>query len=85
MHYSDIHLVRVMFPCQAESIQCRLEAELGALEEQRYVRFAAAVKDTNVQLSAIFRRLSGQRGDVYCSHADDTRLAFAQGLEFHVR
>ncbi|CAL5221331.1 g3506 [Coccomyxa viridis] len=63
----------------------RLEAELGELEEQRYVRFAAAVKETNVHLSAIFRRLSGQRGDAYCSHADDTRLAFAQGLEFHVR
>ncbi len=49
------------------------------------MRFAAAVKETNVHLSAIFRRLSGQRGDAYCSHADDTRLAFAQGLEFHVR
>ena len=38
-----------------------------------------------MHLSATFRRLSGQRGDAYCSHADDTRLAFAQGLEFHVR
>ena len=55
------------------------------MEEQRYARFATGVKETNVHLSAIFRKLSGQRGDAYCSHADDNRLAFAQGLEFHVR
>ena len=58
---------------------------MSALEEQRYRRFAAAVKETNVHLSAIFCRLSGQRGDAYCSHADDVKLAFAQGLDFHVR
>ena len=66
-------------------LQCRLEAELSALEEQRYRRFAAAVKETNVHLSAIFCRLSGHRGDAYCSHADNVKLAFAQGLDFHVR
>lgn len=64
---------------------CRLETELAALEEQRYVRFAVAVQETNGHLSAVFRRLSGQRGDAYCSHAEDARLAFAQGLQFHVR
>ena len=67
------------------SLQRRLEAEVSALEEERYQRFAAAVKEANVHLSAIFCRLSGQRGDAYCSHADDVKLAFAQGLGFHVR
>ena len=63
----------------------RLDAELSAQEEERYARFAAAVKETNEHLSVIFCRLSGQRGDAYCSHADDVKLAFAQGLDFHVR
>ena len=66
-------------------MQCRLDAELSALEEERYRRFATAVKETNEHLSAIFCKLSGQRGDAYCSHADDVKLAFAQGLDFHVR
>lgn len=61
-----------------------MEAKKERMETERYERFAAAIKDINGHLSGIFRQLSGQQGDAYCSHPED-KLLFAEGVDFHVR
>ena len=62
-----------------------MEEDKGALQDQRFKRFAGVLRTANAALAAIYRQLTGGQGDAYLAFADDRLLLFADGVTLHVR
>jgi hypothetical protein len=55
------------------------------LVDTRYQKLTSALEAINEKLGGIYRQLTGNVGDAYCSYTAERRLLFSEGIVLNVR